>query len=73
MFTKKYSVSILDNTWKVIVPKLKVKYIPRKDEFIYLDEFKSYFQVISIVHYLTKKQGIFLVVNQLKNFGKNIA
>jgi hypothetical protein len=67
MFRKKYSLSILDDKWKIIRGNIKLHYIPRKNELIYLEEFKKYFEIINVVHYLNNKQGIFLIIRDLPN------
>ncbi len=65
MFKKKYSVSLLDDKWEVIRGNVKVHFIPRKNEFIYLEEFEKYFEVLNVVHYLNKKHGIFLIIKSI--------
>ena len=46
--------------------------IPRKDEFIWIDE--QYYDVINVVHSIGKIQSIYIIVNQLtdKPFIKNV-
>jgi len=61
---RKYSVSVLNRKWEPIFPIVKVKHIPRSDEWIYLSD-KNYYRVINVVHNIGKKQGIFLVVELL--------
>jgi len=64
---KRYSVSVLDGKWETIFPLIKVKYMPRSGELIYLSD-KNYYRVINVVHNINKKHGIFLIVELL---GKN--
>ena len=64
---RSYSVSIIDKNWAPIINDIRVKHIPRQDEFIWIDEHKSYFKVLNIVYYLTKKQGIFVIVEPHDN------
>ncbi len=62
MFKKKYSITILDENWVVIKENLKVKYVPRQNELVYLGS-EKYFKIIEVIHYLLGgKQGIFLIV-----------
>lgn len=67
MFERKYSVSILDEKWSVLISDLKLNFIPRENELIYVDENKKYFIVLNVIHYLNKKQGIFLIVKEFSN------
>lgn len=62
----KYSVSILDKDWKPIKSLVKVKYIPRQGELIYLDD-NVYYRVINVVYYILDKQGIFIIVEKLES------
>lgn len=64
MFKKKYSVSLLNQKWEQIRGNLELEHIPRKDEIIYLEDKKLYFDVINVVHYLNKKQGIFVIIKE---------
>lgn len=68
---RKYSISILDKSWMPIKGSLKLKYIPRQGELIYLEERNQYYKVLNVVHNLTSKdkQGIFIIVDE---FGKEI-
>ena len=57
--------------WELIKSNVKFVILPRRDEFIYIDEL--YFQVLNVVHKLNEKQDIFIVVeNKKENNGKNI-
>lgn len=63
----KYSVSILNKKWEVIHPTINVKFVPRMDEMIFINE--QYYRVIGVVHNILDKQGIFIIVEEL---GENI-
>jgi hypothetical protein len=65
MFTRKYSVTVLDSKWKVVKNDLKIHTIPRKDELLFFDGL--YYEVINIVHTLDQKQKIFVIVNVFKH------
>lgn len=62
MFKTKYKVSILDSKWQPIEIKLKLRVIPRRDEYIYLNN--QYYQVLNVIHKLNEKQDIFIVINE---------
>lgn len=66
MFKRKYSISIIDDNWNKLVDTVNLKYIPRRDELVYIESAKKYFKVLNVIHYLTKNQGIFLVVKPVE-------
>lgn len=59
----KYTVSILNSKWQPIKRNVELVIIPRKDEFVYMDE--QYYEVLNIVHMLNEKQDIFVIVNEM--------
>ena len=69
MFNRKYTITILDSKWKVIKNKLKFDIIPRKDEYLFIEN--QYYEILSIVHNIDKKIGVFLIVNPIENIFKN--
>jgi hypothetical protein len=62
MFRKKYTVSMLDSKWLPIKRNVRMEFIPRTDEYIWLDN--KYFIVINIVHSITDKYEIFIIVEE---------
>ena len=66
MFKRKYSVTIIDENRNVVHLAL-LKSLPRRDEFIYLESHGKYFKVLNIIHYLTEKQGVYVVVKLMEN------
>lgn len=60
MFSKNYRISIINSKWHLLKNDLKLKLIPRKGEFIYMDE--QYFEVLNVVHRMNKIHEIFIVV-----------
>ena len=62
MFKKKYNVSMLDSKWIPLKRNIKLSIIPRRDEYIWIDE--KYFIVLNIVHSITDKQEVFVVVEE---------
>jgi hypothetical protein len=65
MFKKKYNISMIDSKWIPIKRNVKINIIPRRDEFIWIDE--KYYQVINVVHSITDKHEVLLVVEEQNN------
>jgi len=63
MFQSKYTVSILNSKWEPMKRNLKLRVIPRQDEYIFFNE--QYYEVLKVVHMLNKNQDIFIIVNEL--------
>lgn len=63
MFQAKYTVSILNSKWNPMKRNLKLKVIPRREEYIFLNN--QYYNVLNVVHMLNDKQDIFVIVNEL--------
>jgi hypothetical protein len=61
MFNK-YSITLMNSEWDVILQPLKVKHIPRVGELIYLSDDKTYYNVISVIHNVSKTHSIFVIV-----------
>lgn len=59
---KKYNVSLMNEKWEMIIENLKVKYIPRTSELIYLDKQEQYYKVMNVIHNITNKHEIFIIV-----------
>lgn len=59
---KKYNISLMNEKWEMIIQNLKVKHIPRTSEFIYLDNQEQYYKVINVIHNMTSKHEIFIIV-----------
>jgi hypothetical protein len=72
MFNK-YNISLMNEKWEMINQSLKVKYIPRSGEFIYLNNQEQYYKVVNVIHSMTKKHEIFIIIeifdkkNSIKN------
>lgn len=58
----KYTVTILNSKWFPIKRNVEMFIIPRRDEYIYMDE--QYYEVLNIVHMLNEIQDIFVIVNE---------
>ena len=62
MFKTKYITTLLDSKWSVIKNGVIFKVIPRKDEYIYIND--MYYQVLNVVHNLTIKHQILIIVEE---------
>lgn len=62
MFKKKYSISILDSKWIPIKRNVKMEVVPRRDEYIWFED--KYYIVLNVVHSITDKQEVFVVVEE---------
>lgn len=58
----KYTISIMNNAWEMIIPRIRVKHIPRMGELIYLTDLEQYYRVLNVIHNITNKQEIFIIV-----------
>jgi hypothetical protein len=52
----------MDNNWEIIDPNIKFKHIPRFGELIYLTKLSQYYKVINVIHNMTNKHEIFIIV-----------
>jgi hypothetical protein len=59
MFNSKYFVIFINEKWEPIRTQ-KLKTVPKINEFVYFDE--KYYRVVNVVHKLTKKHDIHVVV-----------
>jgi hypothetical protein len=62
MFSKKYTVSLLDSKWNIIKSNIKLLSIPRRGEYIW--HINVYYSVLNVVHSTNKKQGTYIIVEQ---------
>ena len=62
MFRIKYNVSLLNSKWEVLKTSVKLINIPRKDEFIYMDD--VYYKVVNVVHSIGGKHGIVIIIDE---------
>jgi hypothetical protein len=67
MFKKKFT--LLDTSWnQLYIYKSSVK--PSEGEYIYIDDHKSYYKVLRVVHSIKKPKQTILVVELIKNFSE---
>jgi hypothetical protein len=62
MFSKKYSVTILNGEWSILKKDIKLDVLPRIDEYLYFDD--AYYVVLNIVHMLGKKHELYVIVEK---------
>lgn len=65
IFKNKYTVLILNSKWEVLEKNVKIKFLPRTKDYIWSG--KKYYQVTHIVHNLSLKQQISLIVEEIEN------
>lgn len=59
---RKYNISLMDDKWDMIISNMKVKHIPRYGELIYLNNREEYYKVLNVIHNITHKHEIFIIV-----------
>ena len=62
MFNKKFLVSVLNSDWVVIKANLRLKHLPRIEEYLFFNE--KYYRVINLIHLLDKSQHIFIIIDE---------
>ncbi len=63
-FSKKYTVTFLNSKWEIVKLNIKLKSIPQRDEYIYMDD--KYYDVLNVVHSLDKNHNIFVIIQETK-------
>lgn len=64
-FKKKIKISLLNEKWEIMEPLLKVDIVPRINEYIWLDDYDSYYRVMNVTHNIQKKHGIFIILEKV--------
>ena len=59
---RKYKISLMDEKWNMLIPNMRVKNIPRYGELIYLNEQGLYYKVLNVIHNITNKHEIFIII-----------
>jgi hypothetical protein len=70
MFKNKNKVVLMDSKWSPIKLNVKFKTIPNKDEYIYFNE--KYHKVVNIIHMLTNKQIIYIIIEEFNEIEMKI-
>ncbi len=53
---------INEGNFKTLKPFIKLKHIPRYSELLYIDGIPTYYRVVNIIHSVSKKHNIWIVV-----------
>jgi len=68
MFRRKHSIRIIFEDWSILKDGLKVKTLPRRDEFLIFESTLPYYQVVNVIHtYNKSKIKTIIVVKEVKN------
>ena len=62
MFNKKIKISFLNEKWGLMASDVKLKYLPRIHELIYLNS--VYYRVANIVHNIGHMQDIYIIIEE---------
>jgi hypothetical protein len=65
IFKSKYTVVILNSKWEILEKNLKLIKLPRQKEYIWSGT--KYYQVVHVVHNITSKHQISLIVEDIQN------
>lgn len=65
IFKSKYTVVILNSKWEILEKNLKLIKLPRQKEYIWSGT--KYYQVVHVVHNITSRQQISLIVEEIQN------
>lgn len=65
IFKSKYTVVILNSKWEILEKNLKLIKLPRQKEYIWSGT--KYYQVVYVVHNITSKHQISLIVEDIQN------
>jgi len=66
MFNSKYLITFLNEKWEPM-RSIKLKTVPRRDEFIFFDDEQKYFRVINVVYQVGKKHNIVVILSEFTN------
>lgn len=73
MFNKKYKVNFLNEKWVPIKLNVKLSFIPRTHELVYINS--KYYRVANVIHNIDKKSEVYIIIEQytddLKLLDKN--
>jgi hypothetical protein len=63
-FSKKYSVTFLNSKWEIVKSNVKLISIPNRNEYVYMDN--KYYDVLNVVHTISKNHNILIVIEESK-------
>jgi translation elongation factor P/translation initiation factor 5A len=64
MFSKKYTVTLLNSKWEIVKSNVKLISIPKKDEYVFMDN--KYYDVLNVIHTIEKEHKILIIVEETK-------
>lgn len=64
MFSKKYTVTLLNSKWEIVKSNVKLISTPKKDEYVFMDN--KYYDVLNVIHTIEKKHKILIIVEETK-------
>ncbi len=64
MFSKKYTVTLLNSKWEIVKSNVKLILIPKKDEYVFMDN--KYYDVLNVIHTIGKEHKILIIVGETK-------
>jgi hypothetical protein len=60
MFKQRYRVNFLDEKWNSIKLNVKVDFIPRTHELVYLNS--TYYRVANVIHNVDKSAEVYVII-----------
>lgn len=63
MFRRRHKIILLNERWETI-SEHRVYVEPRANELVFLPETEKYYEVLNVVHYLNKKDVIFVIIKE---------
>ena len=61
---KTFNVTILDEKWTIVKDNVKIKFIPRTHELIFLEEDNKSYKVINVIYNIKNGQDVYIVIEQ---------
>jgi len=63
-------IYIMDGQYNIIKPNIKLTFIPHSNDLIYFDSVNNYFMVIKVIHKISDRHEIWIVVEQFTDDNK---
>jgi hypothetical protein len=58
------SITLLDEKWNLVEDKVKVDFIPRIHELIFIPKENKYYRVVNVVYTLSKTPKTFVIIEK---------
>lgn len=68
MFRKKFRVTFLSITWEPLISGVKLRTIPRHDEFIFFKD--RYYSIVNVIHEIENSKRVFIIVEETTKTNK---